>query len=467
MKQKNVKFLISGLSIIILIGLIPKYSNAQKINKLIEKGEYEKAEQYCEKQKGEKQKSCYEVLANAYFSKADYVKAAGFYARTDKSNEGYLKIADVYYGKKDYKKAAEFYAKTDKSNEGYLKIADAYFGKEDYDKAGSYYTKAFEGNKSKQNESYLKIADAYFGKEDYDKAGSYYTKAFEGNKSKQNESYLKIADVYFGKEDYDKAGSYYTKAFEDNKSKQKEKYLIIADACFAKEHFGIAEKYYKKVYVNDIDKLHEIFKKIADTYFKLEEYKKASELYAQANLKAKALLCLEKLKMTDSRDGKVYKIVKIGEQWWMAENLNYQTADTSWYYYNNSTYGGIYGRLYTWNSALKACPEGWHLPTKAEWIILSKSLGGKWVAGKLKSVTGWSSPNTGATNSSGFSALPGGNRYHLNGKFDQLGFYGDWWSATENDSTNALSYSMSYNYAILSNNSVNKSSGLSVRCIRD
>ena len=462
MKQKNVKVLISGLSIIILIGLIPKYSNAQKINKLIEKGEYEKAEQYCEKQKDENQKSCYEVLANAYFSKADYLKAAEFYAKTDISNEGCLKIADVYFGKEDYKKAAEFYAKTDKSNEGYLKIADAYFGKEDYDKAGSFYTKAFEGNKSKQNESYLKIADVYFEKEDYDKAAEFYAKT-----DKSNESYLKIADAYFGKEDYDKAGSFYTKAFEDNKSKQNEKYLIIADACFAKELFGIAEKYYKKVYVNDIDKLHEIFKKIADTYFKLEEYKKASELYAKANLKAKALLCLEKLKMTDSRDGKVYNIVKIGDQWWMAENLNYQTADTSWYYNNSPAYGGIYGRLYTWNSALTACPAGWHLPTEAEWISLRNSLGGIWAARRLKSVTGWSSPNTGATNSSGFSALPGGYRYHLDGKFDQLGLYGDWWSATENDATSALIYNMSYNSAIISSTSVNKSNGHSVRCIRD
>jgi uncharacterized protein (TIGR02145 family) len=119
--------------------------------------------------------------------------------------------------------------------------------------------------------------------------------------------------------------------------------------------------------------------------------------------------------ITDPRDTQVYKTVKIGSQWWIAENLNYP-ADSGCWCYNDSCgkYGSIYGRLYNWKAACKSCPHGWHLPSADEVITLIDYLGGELVAGgKLKS-TGtieegnglWHSPNTGATNESGFGALP-------------------------------------------------------------
>lgn len=114
---------------------------------------------------------------------------------------------------------------------------------------------------------------------------------------------------------------------------------------------------------------------------------------------------------TDSRDGKVYETVRIGDQWWMAENLAYKTEQGSTYYEDVENYVETYGYLYDWNTALKVCPDGWHLPSNQEYTILSNLYGGDFVSGGKLKVTGtdhWLTPNSGATNESGFSALPAG-----------------------------------------------------------
>ena len=150
--------------------------------------------------------------------------------------------------------------------------------------------------------------------------------------------------------------------------------------------------------------------------------------------------------MTDT-DGNTYNTVAIGTQCWMAENLNYAT-DNSWWYENNGEYGDIYGRLYTWTAALTACPDGWHLPTDDEWTTLTDYLGGENVAGgKLKETgtTHWLSPNTGATNSSGFTALPAGFRYYVGVSFNRLGLSTYWWSATAYSSAYAWGRDLSCN----------------------
>lgn len=178
---------------------------------------------------------------------------------------------------------------------------------------------------------------------------------------------------------------------------------------------------------------------------------------------------------TDSRDGKVYKMVTIGTQTWMAENLNYETA-TSWCYDNNPVNGEIYGRLYTWGEALTIAPPGWHLPTDAEWQVLSDCLGGSFaVAGKLKEAgtVHWNSPNTGATNESRFTALPGGYGDSLV-NFD---FYirnrGSWWSSEESTGpmeNMAFCRNLSYDNNIFRGKGesiANKAFGLSVRCVKD
>jgi len=130
---------------------------------------------------------------------------------------------------------------------------------------------------------------------------------------------------------------------------------------------------------------------------------------------------------TDPRDNKTYKTVKIGTQTWMAENLCYDAEGSK--IYGNDPVNLVYGRLYDWETAKKACPAGWHLPTKAEWDILITAVGGKKTAGKyLKAASGWNSNGNGEDAFS-FVALPGG-KYSSDG-FYGIGNNGYWWSASE------------------------------------
>jgi uncharacterized protein (TIGR02145 family) len=191
-------------------------------------------------------------------------------------------------------------------------------------------------------------------------------------------------------------------------------------------------------------------------------------------------------------DNNKYKVVEIVNQIWMAENLkttkynddtsiSLETDNTAWSnlgtpgycWYNNdqATCGDSYGALYNWYTvnAGKLCPTGWHVPTDAEWTILIDYFGGSLIAGdKLKEAgtTHWASPNTGATNETGFTALPGGYRYD-NGTFDAIGFDGFWWSASESNTDNAWSRGMGNDQSSVYRGPLNKKHGFSVRCVRD
>ena len=203
-------------------------------------------------------------------------------------------------------------------------------------------------------------------------------------------------------------------------------------------------------------------------------------------------------------DGNLYGTVKIGDQIWMTENLKVThypngdaiplvTGNTAWVnlgnnntddaycFYNNNS-GTDYGVLYTYAAAIgdnwtrdnKAnqgvCPDGWHLPSDAEWTVLTNYLGGASVAGGKMKETGtthWSSPNTGATDESGFTALPGGIRNSNNGGFSSQGYLGYFWSATENGATYTWYRFLFYNNSNVNRNLNYKSHGFSVRCLRD
>jgi len=172
----------------------------------------------------------------------------------------------------------------------------------------------------------------------------------------------------------------------------------------------------------------------------------------------------EKGSFTDSRDGKIYKTVKIGSQIWMAENLAYKVRKGCWAYNDDENNVLIYGYLYDWETAKKICPAGWHLPTDVEWETLTTFLGGDSVAGgNLKSNLNWESPNTSATNSSGFSALPGGSRSYEE-VFDYVGNYGNWWSSKNG---NVCFMHMSFDDSTVSSSRGNESNGFSVRCIKN
>jgi uncharacterized protein (TIGR02145 family) len=196
-------------------------------------------------------------------------------------------------------------------------------------------------------------------------------------------------------------------------------------------------------------------------------------------------------------DGNVYQTVTIGTQVCMAENLkvtHYRngdpipniTSDSDWTslttgarcdYDNDADNVPVYGRLYNWyavDDSRGIAPEGWHVPTDAEWQILVDYLGGSSVAGGKMKATGtieegtglWYHPNEGATNESDFSALPGGYR-HLDGNFYYLGSYAYFWSSTEYSSYLAWYRLLSYYNSDVYRNYDLKQLGFSVRCVRD
>ena len=207
--------------------------------------------------------------------------------------------------------------------------------------------------------------------------------------------------------------------------------------------------------------------------------------------------------ITDNRDGKIYKTIKIGDQWWMAENLavtqindtikmNFVTENKKWselvspaysWYSNDEETYKAYGALYNWYAVNTdcLCPTGWHVPTDTEWKELEMFLGlsqseanqkgirGNNVGGRLKDKgdTFWNSPNVGATNESGFTALPEGHRNWQSGGFIDIGLYGTWWSRTEADSLHAWRRTLHYNDANIRRFTSHKRDGFSVRCIKN
>ena len=191
-------------------------------------------------------------------------------------------------------------------------------------------------------------------------------------------------------------------------------------------------------------------------------------------------------------DGNVYETVIIGEQEWTVTNLKVRhyrngdpiptgLSDSQWssttagayaVYDNNESNADTYGYLYNWyavDDSRNIAPEGWHVPTDAEWTILTDYLGGSSVAGGKMKETGtehWNSPNTGATNESGFTALPGGCRYYGGGYYD-MGNFCYFWSSTDYNSGSAWSRYLYYNYSGVSRDGNDKQYGFSVRVVRD
>jgi uncharacterized protein (TIGR02145 family) len=203
----------------------------------------------------------------------------------------------------------------------------------------------------------------------------------------------------------------------------------------------------------------------------------------------------------DTRDGKVYKTVKIGTQTWMAENLNYNVSGSKCYGEDGQAYnydsGNVttltsaeiqsncnkYGRLYDWNMAKKACPKGWHLPSNAEWDKLYRFADGTsgkespynyYTASKyLKTKEGWNDYEGESGNGEdrfGFSALPGGLGYS-DGDFLHVGYLGIWLSSSENRGHYGYGYTVIWGVLIGDEDPCwdvgGRCSLYSVRCVRD
>ncbi len=191
-------------------------------------------------------------------------------------------------------------------------------------------------------------------------------------------------------------------------------------------------------------------------------------------------------------DGNAYQAVIIGTQVWMAENLkvtHYRNGDaipnvtgnTEWQNlssgayceYNNDVNNVVtYGRLYNWhavNDDRDLAPTGWHVPTDAEWQTLMDYLGGDMLAGGKMKETGtthWTSPNSDATNESGFTSLPGGQR-NWNGTWYELNTNAWFWSSTEDNSLDAWYRALYYNNGGVARDNYLKLDGFSIRCVKD
>jgi uncharacterized protein (TIGR02145 family) len=205
--------------------------------------------------------------------------------------------------------------------------------------------------------------------------------------------------------------------------------------------------------------------------------------------------------ITFKRPVAIIPSITIGTQTWTTKNLDVATYSdgtvipqvtdpTAWaslttgawcYYNNDSGTGTTYGKLYNWYAVAgihdndpntpnkKLAPTGYHVPSDAEWSTLTTFLGGENVAGGKMKETGtahWNSPNTDATNSSGFTGLPGGYR-SLNGTFNDIGTNGDWWSSSEDGATYAWYRNLYYSNGDAYRSYSDKKDGFSVRCLRD
>ncbi len=193
-------------------------------------------------------------------------------------------------------------------------------------------------------------------------------------------------------------------------------------------------------------------------------------------------------------DGNSYSMVKIGEQVWMAQNLKatkyndgsdipYVTGNTAWttlttpaycWYSNDSSYKDTYGALYNWYTVEtdNLCPTGWHVPSEEEWRTLIDYLGGASTAGGKLKETGtdhWKTPNSGATNESNFTALPGGYRNTGFGQFYVIEEVGEWWTATGVSFAQQQAWyvHVDYNHGSLYVQGEDKKTGRSIRCIKD
>ena len=168
--------------------------------------------------------------------------------------------------------------------------------------------------------------------------------------------------------------------------------------------------------------------------------------------------------LADSRDGQTYKTVKIGDQVWMAENLNYENGN-SMCYSDDSTKCGKSGRIYTWDAAKEVCPSGWHLPDTTEWVALFSAVGTRGMAGRnLKSTTGWADNGNGV-DAYGFSVLP--IAFWDDPDFIARDEYALFWSSTEVDADKAELQHFYMSYDSVIHGSFSKKMAVSIRCLKD
>jgi len=478
-------------------------TNAQKIERLLKKKKYSEAIEFCSNCKiPAEQNVSYIKVANSYFQDKNYISAIDFYIK-GKDINGYElaneKQGDIEFQNKNFIIAAKYYIEArnkEKLISSYLEQANSEFNEKSYLKAAEYYTIAEQKNKTSL--SYKKFADGEFANKNYEQSILYYKKANDSTNILK--AYNEQAYIEFENKNYIKSTEYFELANDTLNLKKSKKYLGLkylnekkyseAIACF--------------IEIKDTENLKKAYQQFANKTYSDNNYKQAIEYfvlagdnngiynsymsladYAYTNKQFKlALSYLEDCKkifpnnnellnkigqysnfITDNRDGQIYPIVKIGNQWWMAENLNYtsknlyeeyQDANYPRTYYKITDYQAKYGLLYSLKVAEKVCPSGWHLPTNAEWEELEINIGvteskikqdeylrGYEVVGKLLSKsslweTGYGSEKI--SNSTGFNVSPGGYGWYkiqrdagqlLVPSFAKVGEEAHFWSSTK------------------------------------
>lgn len=167
--------------------------------------------------------------------------------------------------------------------------------------------------------------------------------------------------------------------------------------------------------------------------------------------------------MTDSRDGKTYRTVVIGTQTWMAQNLDFKATGSACYDNKKQNCEEL-GRMYDWEMAKTACPDGWHLPTEDEWDLLEKEAGGEIAGYNLKSSSGWDNQGNG-TDSKGFDGIPSGD-LSKTGLYSHRGVGASYWTASSKFGGGAWFRALDFFDKKLIHDNAEKSSGFSVRCVK-
>ena len=319
-----------------------------------------------------------------------------------------LENADAAFGKQDYDRAISFASEAIKifpdSAKAYNNRGAAYTEKKDYDKAIADFTEAIKLD-PEDADYYNNRGVAYCGREDYNRAIADYTKAIQMNP--RSYYYYFRGWAYHEKKDYDKAISDYTKTLQLDPNME-ESYLERGKAYNAKGDY----------------------KKAAGDFITLLQISKDDEKIKEAKAGLERVLkAAPNAAIIDSRDKKIYKTVTVANKTWMAENLNYNITG-SVCYNDKAANCEKYGRLYTWDAAMKACPAGTHLPSDEEW----KSFESYFNGGKKYSEYSADDIAQNIKSDGRFSIQQGGRRQY-NG-FHFLGHAVDWWSSTGGNQKN-------------------------------
>ncbi len=458
----------------------------------------------------------------AYDDLKKYDEAISDYSKSISINPNFAKNYNRrgydYYFKEKYDEAISDFTKAiiinPNDDYAYYFRGLSFYSKKKYNEAVSDLTKAISIDPTEVNAYYFR-GKAFFELKKDNEAISDFTKSITMNPNDEAAYYYR-GNVYDILNRYDEAISDYTKAISINPN-YAQYYISDFTKSITMNPNDEAAYYYRgNVYyiLNRYDEaIYDYTKAISinpnyaqyyisrgDAFNSINKYDEANSDYSKANTLNPNIIVRKSFSQVTDKDGNTYKTVTIGEQEWMAENLNvskYRNGDEipqvqgaddwsklttgAWCYYENETKNGkIYGKLYNWyavNDSRSLAPEGWHIPSDEEWTKLTDNLGGILAGGikyyyiesvgcKLKTKTLWNNPNEGATNESGFTAFPGGDR-GIYGDYGYIGKYGYFWSASEVSNVAAWSrYLISVSSGVYLG-SFDKDFGFSIRCVKD